>query len=63
MLFIDHMVFERLSARWIHPYTFEQLIYPEPYVFIKQLFDHCPIAVSIQVPGDARRPEQMAFTP
>jgi endonuclease/exonuclease/phosphatase family metal-dependent hydrolase len=49
-LFIDHIVFDRLSARWISPYTFEQLVYQESTAFKEQLSDHCPIAVSVRVP-------------
>ena len=28
-LFIDHIVLDRQAARWIKPYTFEQVIYQE----------------------------------
>jgi endonuclease/exonuclease/phosphatase family metal-dependent hydrolase len=50
MLFIDHIVFDRLSARWIQPYTLEELVYQEPTTFKKQLSDHCPAAVNVRVP-------------
>jgi endonuclease/exonuclease/phosphatase family metal-dependent hydrolase len=49
-LFIDHIVFDRLFARWIQPFTFEQLVYQEPATLKEQLSDHCPIAVSVRVP-------------
>ena len=50
ILFIDHIVFDRLSARWIQPYSFEELVYQESVAFKKQLSDHCPVSVNIRVP-------------
>ena len=41
-VFIDPIVCDRLSARWIQSYTFEQLVYQEPAVFKGRLSDHCP---------------------
>lgn len=48
--FIDHIVFDRSSARWIKPYTFEEIVYQEDASFKKKLSDHCPIAVTLDVP-------------
>ena len=35
------------AARWIKPYTFEQVIYQEDETLEEKLSDHCPIAVVI----------------
>lgn len=48
--FIDHIVFDRSSARWIKPYTFEQIVFQEGTSLRKKLSDHCPIAVTLQIP-------------
>lgn len=48
--FIDHIVFDRLSARWIKPYTFEQIVYQEAETLKHKLSDHCPIAVTLILP-------------
>ncbi len=48
-LFIDHIVFDKQSTRWIRPYTFEQIVFQESAAFKKKLSDHCPIAVVLEV--------------
>jgi len=47
-LFIDHIVLDRQAARWIRPYTFEQVVYQEDETLENRLSDHCPIAVVIE---------------
>lgn len=49
-LFIDHIVFGRLSARWIKPYTFEQVVYQDDVSLRPKLSDHCPISVTLNLP-------------
>ena len=43
-VFIDHIVYDRLIARWIVPGSFEELVYTGP-----SLSDHCPISVTLDV--------------
>ena len=49
-LFIDHIVLDRSAARWIMPYSFEQLVYQEDDTLKDQLSDHCAIAMTLEVP-------------
>ena len=39
---------DRQTARWIRPYTFEQVVYQEDETLENKLSDHCPIAVMIE---------------
>ena len=45
--FIDHIVLDHSSARWIVRDSFRQLVYTESTRLQKKLSDHCPISVII----------------
>jgi endonuclease/exonuclease/phosphatase family metal-dependent hydrolase len=47
--FIDHIVFDKLSTRWIVPFSFEQIVYQQDAGFKEKLSDHCPIGVVVEV--------------
>ncbi len=49
-VFIDHIVFDKRAARWIEPFTFEQIVYQEDEALKEKLSDHCPIGVIVAVP-------------
>lgn len=48
--YIDHIVSDRTSAQWIMPDSFQQLVFTEPISQQDLLSDHCPIAVTLDVP-------------
>ena len=48
--YIDHIVYDLQVSEWIVPGSFEQLVYTEPKSMKRLLSDHCPIAVTLDVP-------------
>jgi endonuclease/exonuclease/phosphatase family metal-dependent hydrolase len=48
--YIDHIVMDATSSRWVVPNSFEQLLFVEPIAQQDVLSDHCPIAVTLDVP-------------
>lgn len=49
--YIDHIVFDRQTAQWWNPNSFQQLLYDEPQSQQDRLSDHCAIAASLEVPN------------
>jgi len=47
--FIDHIVFDKTSRRWIKPYSFEEIVYQENKSLKKKLSDHCPVAMTLEI--------------
>jgi exonuclease III len=47
--FIDHIVFDKTSRRWIRPFSFEEIVYEESERLKKKLSDHCPVAVTLEI--------------
>jgi endonuclease/exonuclease/phosphatase family metal-dependent hydrolase len=54
--YIDHTVMDATSSRWVVPNSFEQLLFVEPIAQQDLLSDHCPIAVTLDIPA-ADEPE------
>ncbi|MDE0697206.1 MAG: endonuclease/exonuclease/phosphatase family protein [Boseongicola sp.] len=48
--YIDHIVYDLQVGRWVVSESFHQLLYTEPESMKKLLSDHCPIAVTLDVP-------------
>jgi endonuclease/exonuclease/phosphatase family metal-dependent hydrolase len=49
--FIDHIVTDAIATRWTILNSFEQLLYVEPITQQDVLSDHCPIAITLDVPA------------
>ncbi|MFQ4136477.1 endonuclease/exonuclease/phosphatase family protein [Nodosilinea sp. PGN35] len=49
--YIDHIVMDASSSRWLVPDSFEQLLFLEPIAQQDVLSDHCPIAITLDVPA------------
>lgn len=55
--FIDHIVSDRLASQWLVRDSFEQILFTETIDQQDKLSDHCPIAVSFDIPAvDAPEP-------
>lgn len=48
--YIDHIIYGRRVSEWVVSGSFEQLVYAESKSMAKLLSDHCPIAVTLDVP-------------
>ena len=48
--YIDHVVYDLQVSEWTAPGSFEQLVYTDPTSMKRLLSDHCPIAVTLDVP-------------
>ncbi|MEM9806682.1 MAG: endonuclease/exonuclease/phosphatase family protein [Cyanobacteria bacterium P01_D01_bin.56] len=48
--YIDHIVSDLISSQWLVPNSFQQLLFTEPISQQESLSDHCPIAVTLDVP-------------
>ena len=49
--YIDHIVMDAISNRWVVPNSFEQLLFLEPIAQQDVLSDHCPIAITLDIPA------------
>ncbi|PSN14530.1 endonuclease [filamentous cyanobacterium CCT1] len=54
--YIDHIVMDAIASQFVVPGSFEQLLFVEPIVQQDVLSDHCPIAISLNIPS-ADEPE------
>ena len=48
--YIDHIVYDVQVSKWVVPGSFEQLVYSENENLQELLSDHCPVAVTLDVP-------------
>ena len=48
--YIDHIVYDVQVSKWVVPGSFEQLVYTENESMQELLSDHCPVAVTLDVP-------------
>ncbi len=48
--YIDHIVYDVQVGKWVVPGSFEQLVYAENESMQEFLSDHCPVAVTLDVP-------------
>jgi len=65
-LYIDHIVLDRQTTRWMVPDSFVQVLFDEPEQLKDVLSDHCPISVALMVAdadddadGDVERDEKL----
>ncbi|MEL6223453.1 MAG: endonuclease/exonuclease/phosphatase family protein [Cyanobacteria bacterium J06627_8] len=50
--YIDHIVTDRITSEWVVPDSFQQIVFTEPIGQQEQLSDHCPIAITLDVPEE-----------
>jgi endonuclease/exonuclease/phosphatase family metal-dependent hydrolase len=50
-LYIDHILLDDRSAKWLKPDSFRQIVYTDPRSLLKKLSDHCPISIDLRVRG------------
>ena len=48
--YIDHIIYGQRVSEWVVPGSFEQIVYAESKSMEKLLSDHCPIAVTLDIP-------------
>lgn len=48
--YIDHIIYDLHVAEWTVPESFEQLLYAESKSMKALLSDHCPIAITLDIP-------------
>lgn len=49
--YIDHIVSDRTTSQWLVPSSFEQILFTEPITQQDLISDHCPIAITLDVPA------------
>ena len=47
--FIDHIILDDRSVKWLQPNSFRQIVYTDPRVLQKKLSDHCPISIDLHI--------------
>ncbi|MEM1271700.1 MAG: endonuclease/exonuclease/phosphatase family protein [Bacteroidota bacterium] len=49
-VYIDHILLDRLSTQWLVGNSFEQILFSDADMAAYDLSDHCPIAVTLDLP-------------
>jgi endonuclease/exonuclease/phosphatase family metal-dependent hydrolase len=47
--YIDHIILDVRSAKWLRPNSFRQVVYTDPKTLQRKLSDHCPISIDLLI--------------
>ena len=57
LIYIDHIVLDRVSSKWLVDGSFRQTVYTEGESLKEKLSDHCPLSIIIDPALDVVDPE------